>query len=158
MCFFRLSATFQFFQLFYVWSGADLGFSRGKDFLKIKFPKFLSIFLGRPNWLFELSQSTKKCLKFSALQAKLWKTGQKRRFSALFGNLWPKNCVFSARATPSKLVYIGSKAFRKVIGSVNKNGSLKIVQSGTLWVVRGSNSWEGGACDYGWSWTRDVTK
>ena len=54
---------------------------------------------------------------------------------------------FSARAPPpppppplSKFVYIGAQgAFKKILGRSAKNGYLKIVQRGTLWVGRGLN-------------------
>ena len=42
-----------------------------------------------------------------------------------------------------ELIYVGAQcAFRKILGSVTKNGYLKIVQRGTVWVGRGSKSWE----------------
>ena len=51
----------------------------------------------------------------------LKKNRPKRSFYALFGKCRPKNCVFSARAPPSKLVNIGAKgAFRKILGSVSQ--------------------------------------
>ena len=56
-----------------------------------------------------------------------------------------KNRVFSARAPPFKLVYIGAKgAFRKILGSVIKKGYQNSTKGGTLWVGRGSNTWGGG--------------
>ena len=58
----------------------------------------------------------------------LKKTDQKRPFWALFGKFWPKNRVFSARAPPSKLIYIGAKGpFRKTWKSVIQKGYLNIV-------------------------------
>ena len=44
-----------------------------------------------------------------------------------------KNCVFSARAAPLKLVHIGAKgAFRKSLESVTKNGYLKKDKGGRI--------------------------
>ena len=95
--------------------GADLRFSWGGGGGQIskKNSKILStFFLGRPHLLFELSQSTKKSLfwpHFLCRRQSFEKTGQKRRFYALFGKFWPKNRVFSARASPSKLVYFSAE-------------------------------------------------
>ena len=48
-----------------------------------------------------------------------------------FWKILTENRVFSTRAPPSKLVYIGAQgAFRKFLGSMTKNGHLKIVQRG----------------------------
>ena len=99
-------------------------FMGGGGFSK-NFENFIDLFLGRPNWFSELSNHYKDTIltKFFAPQAKFWekKSGQKSRFYVIFGKIWPKKvCDFSARASPSKLAYIG--AFRKILGSVTKNG------------------------------------
>ena len=54
--------------------------------------------------------------------------------------------AFFRRALPlTKLVYIDARgAFTNFLGSITKNGYLKIVHRGSLWVGRGSNPWGGG--------------
>ena len=95
---------------------------------------------GRPNW-FSFFRSTKLIFwallnhskdpiftKFSAPHAKFWKNRPKKAF---LGNFWKILTKKSARAPLSKFVYIGAKgAFRKTLGSVTKNGYLKILQRG----------------------------
>ena len=72
------------------------------------------------------------------LKNRPWKT---RIFRHL---LWSfdQKIAFLARAPPSKVVYIGAiGAFRMFLGPLIKYEYLKIVERGTLWVGRGSNSW-----------------
>ena len=90
--------------------------------------------------LFQITLQTYLDQNFCAA-GKCLKKGQKKTFLGNFWNILTKESRFLGARSPSKLVYIGAKgAFRKVLGSVNKNGYLKIVQRGTLWVGRGSNS------------------
>ena len=57
--------------------------------------------------------------KFSAPQETLKKNRPKKAFLCTFWKMLTKNCVFSARAPPSNLVYIGAKgAFRKILKPV----------------------------------------
>ena len=80
--------------------------------------------------------------KFSAPQAKLKKKqAEKGVFRQFLKNFVHKKMRISGARSPLKLVYIGAKsAFRKILQPVFKNGYLKIVQRGTLWVGRWSNS------------------
>ena len=62
---------------------------------------------------------------------------EKKAEKAFLGTFWKtltkKLRFFSARALPSKLVCSGAKgALRKILGSVTKNGYLKIVQRALL--------------------------
>ena len=105
-------------------SGADLGFSRGGGGrIFKKFSKILTtfFFLGRPNWFFELSQSTVLPL--------FWQSFLRRR--QIFEKFWQKNSIFFGARSPSKLVYIGAKgAFRKILGSVGQKGISEKVSKG----------------------------
>ena len=96
--------------------GADLGFSRGgggggADFQKeienfdgLFFRSTKSIFLSSPKALF--------CPYFGKIFCTAGIFLKKKQ---------SKNCVFSARAPPSKLVNIGAEgAFRKILGSVGQ--------------------------------------
>ena len=70
---------------------------------------------------------------------KIKKNRPKKAFLGSFWkNLTKKSSFFGARF-PSKLVNIG--AFKNFLGSISKNGYLKIVQRGTLGVGRWSNPW-----------------
>ena len=85
--------------------GGSRIFSRGGGGFSKNFPKFWRpfFFLGRPNWFFELSQST----------------------------VLPLLCVFFGARSPSKLVYIGAKgAFRKILGSVRQKWISEKVSKG----------------------------
>ena len=82
---------------------------------------------------FKFCQSTKKSLFWPnflprrQIIKKLSKKGVFRQFLKIL----TKKLPFSARAPPSKLVYIDAEgAFRKNLGSVTKTGYLKIIQRG----------------------------
>ena len=78
---------------------------------------FSTFFLGRPNWFSELSQSHYK----GPFLPKLLRRRQNCKKQTKKGIFRPLK----------KLVFIGAKgAFRKILGSVTKNGYLKIVQKG----------------------------
>ena len=68
-------------------------------------------------FFFELCQSTVLSLfwpNFLRRRQNFEKTGQKRRFWALFGKFWPKNCVFSTCAPPYKTsIYWRQRCFYK---------------------------------------------
>ena len=87
--------------------GGGGGFSkRNRKFWRL-------FFLGRPNWFFEPSQSTVLPL--------CWQNFLRRVFRHFLENFDQKNCVFSARAPPSKLVNNGAEGdFRKILGSVGQ--------------------------------------
>ena len=72
------------------------------------------IFSGRGGGFFELDfSSSPKALfwpKFLRCRQNFEKTSQKGVLG-FFGKVWPKNRVFSARASPYKLVYIGAKDY-----------------------------------------------
>ena len=121
--------------------GVYLGFSRGGDGFSKNVRK-LWPFLSANKLIFR--DLPKHCFapilaKFCALHAKCWKTGQKSVLKAPSGNFRPKNCVFSAHATSSKLIYIG--ALRKFLGSIAKNGYLKLAQGGDPLSRQGSKLW-----------------
>ena len=109
--------------------GADLGFSRGRvEFSKKKFKNFVDLFLrltklifrALPKHCFVPFWPTRKTLKKKTSKKSVWRL--------FFCKILTKNRVFFlARAPPSKLVYIGADgAFKKTLGSVAKNGYLKI--------------------------------
>ena len=80
-------------------------------------------FLGRPNRFSELSQFTiRNLFRPNFLRRKIKKkTDQRRRFRHFLENFDLKVALFSARASPSKLVHIGLKgAFRKNLGSATQ--------------------------------------
>ena len=86
---------------YYAKSGADLGFSRGGG----GFSKILTFFffLGRPNWFFELSQSTALPLfwqNFLRRRQIFWKTVKKAVFGQFLKNFDKKIAFFLARAPP----------------------------------------------------------
>ena len=115
-----------------------------------KFSKILTtfFFLGRPNWFFELSQSTVLRLfwqNFLRRRQIFEKTVKKNRFWALFEKFWQKNCVFFGARSPSKLVYIGAEgAFRKILGSVRQKWISEKVSKGGPFGSAGGRIPEGG--------------
>ena len=121
----------------YLYTGADLGFSRGgRGRIFRKFRKFCRPFFLRSTklifWALVNLYKDPILTKFSAPQAKFWKkTGQKRRFRTIFGKCWQKNCVFSAHNPLSKFLYIGAKsAFRNFLGRHQKLISQKSTKGG----------------------------
>ena len=114
----------------YPHTGADLQFSQGGGGFSKKFWNFFVdlFFLGRPNLFSELFQSTTKtlfCQKFLRRRQNVEKTGQKKAFLGTFWKLFTKTSrFFGARSHLKKC------AFRKILGSVTKNGYFKIVQRG----------------------------
>ena len=100
----------------YIVAGADLGFSRGERGFSKKYSKIL----GRPKLLFWALPKHYKdpvLATTSAPQAKLWKTGQKRRFRHFLEKVDQKIAIFR-RARPLKISIFG--AFRKILASVSQ--------------------------------------
>ena len=88
------------------------------DFQK-NFETFVDLFLGRSNCFLSSPKAPKRpCFgqNFCAADKILKKNRPKKAFLGTFWKIFfSKNRVFSARAPPSKLVYIGAKdAFRKI--------------------------------------------
>ena len=88
-----------------LYTGADLGFSRGGGRIFKKFSKILTTFFFRSTKLI-FRALPKHCFapilaKFSAPQANFWKNSQKSRFWALFEKFWQK-IAFFWRALPLK--------------------------------------------------------
>ena len=135
--------TFCFYILFV--AGADLGFSRGggagfqknvKNFDDLFYKSTKLIF-----WAFRNHYKDPGLAKCSTPQTKFWKNYMpKKTYLGAFSKFWTKNCVFSARALPSNLVYIDAKgASKKILGSVSQK-----------W--RPQNSTKGGR--FRWAWDR----
>ena len=84
-----------------------------------------NFYLGRPNGFFELSQALKSpCFgQIFCAAGKILQNQAKKGVSRQFLENLNKNRVFLARASRSKLVYIG--ALRKNLGSVSQNGYSK---------------------------------
>ena len=90
-------------------------------------------FLSSPASLFKphFDQNFCAACKFLKKQAK----------KSFWCTFWIKNCVFSGRARPSKLLYIGAQGpFRNILRSVSQKCISQNSTKGTLWVGRGSNS------------------
>ena len=111
--------------------GGSRIFSRGGGIFKKNSKILTTFFLGRPNWFFELSQSSVLPLFWLSF----WKkNSQKSRFWALFKTFWQKKLRFFGARSPSTLVFIGAKgAFRKILGSVGQKWiSEKVSKGGPL--------------------------
>ena len=107
-----------------------------RHFLRENFLK-TDLFLSRTNWFSELSQSSTKTLywpNFCASGKFLKKQAKKVVFRQFLKFFDQKLRFFGARF-PLK------SSIEKYQGPSAKNGYLKIVQRGTLWVGKGSNSW-----------------